>query len=256
MSQEDGSQTGAFRWAWCIVCGQSFTPPPRDITAATTAEVCQRQSTSSLYYTTCSIVCVQLLRSYSFHLGLSALTLEENNFPATTTELNDNLHDVSSHQSPDPPLVLDNTDSRESSFSPPQPLPLPFTLDSFAYGTELFPPLFNIAPPEQDQPGHRVTGGLDQWSPGPFHREKKESSSVTKKPNSIFQCLFPGCNLNLRESRALNRHIWSEHREWAQANNVERREEIKCPHPGCPRRGRKDNIMRHFRTKHKETDAS
>ncbi|KAK0667699.1 hypothetical protein QBC41DRAFT_134431 [Cercophora samala] len=250
MLPEDKNQDGTLGWAWCRACGQPyFNSLPENITTATTTEASNTLPTSGSHHNTGSIACAQWQHPYDLQLWLSAMTLEENHFTAAT-EQNSYLSDVSSHQSPNMSLVLDTTGSRESSFSPPQPSPLPFMMGSFVYDTDLFPPLISTAPLYQDQPGPQVSGRHIHYSPGKCHREKKKETTAQKRLNPDFQCIYPGCDLNLRETRALNRHIWSEHREWAQQNNVVRLEEIKCPFPGCTRRGRKDNIMRHFRTKH------
>ncbi|KAK4178811.1 hypothetical protein QBC36DRAFT_181783 [Triangularia setosa] len=65
--------------------------------------------------------------------------------------------------------------------------------------------------------------------------------------NPKFQC--PVCNDNCGETRARNRHIWTDHREYAEQNNIPSEQEA-CPFPGCRYRGRKDNVPRHYKTQH------
>ncbi|KAK4186263.1 hypothetical protein QBC35DRAFT_387655, partial [Podospora australis] len=50
-------------------------------------------------------------------------------------------------------------------------------------------------------------------------------------------------------TRALNRHLWAIHPEYAQQAGIPSTVEV-CPVPSCGYRGRKDNVVRHQRLKH------
>ncbi|KAK4464423.1 hypothetical protein QBC42DRAFT_45780 [Cladorrhinum samala] len=58
------------------------------------------------------------------------------------------------------------------------------------------------------------------------------------------RCPIRGCQAGSGETRDLNRHLWTNHREYARENNVPK-EEIPCDFPGCDYKGRKDNVKRH-----------
>ncbi|KAH7368891.1 hypothetical protein B0T11DRAFT_327029 [Plectosphaerella cucumerina] len=49
--------------------------------------------------------------------------------------------------------------------------------------------------------------------------------------------------------RDLERHLQARHRDVAERANV-RSETRECPHPGCEHRGRRDNVSRHYESKH------
>ncbi|KAK4187667.1 hypothetical protein QBC35DRAFT_384428 [Podospora australis] len=86
---------------------------------------------------------------------------------------------------------------------------------------------------------------------GPDKRYKRQCDldkhlhNHTKRRQCPFtNCTWPGG----AETKDLNRHLWTNHRDYAQQNDI-KREEKPCGFPGCNYYGRKDNLKRHRDTK-------
>ncbi|KAK4163695.1 hypothetical protein QBC43DRAFT_300935 [Cladorrhinum sp. PSN259] len=77
------------------------------------------------------------------------------------------------------------------------------------------------------------------------------NSSITagksSPTNTRFTC--PECHHNLRETRELNRHLWRDHPAYAETHGIPS-EKKACPVDGCTYRGRKDNLLRHCKSRH------
>ncbi len=60
----------------------------------------------------------------------------------------------------------------------------------------------------------------------------------------------PVCFDTKGSARDVDRHIWAHHRDYATEHQVPS-EERRCPHRHCPYVGRKDNLNRHIKAKHR-----
>ncbi|KAK4178810.1 hypothetical protein QBC36DRAFT_323990 [Triangularia setosa] len=247
MSVDDTNEQENSRRTSFITSSQYYTPLPKDTTTNTAVPV--SHLTPELNYTTIS--CIPWHRSYDLQLEreLELMILEENHISAVFEQY-DYQH-VSGHESPVLPPIFNTQGLGQSTYSAPQPPPLTFTLTPPVHDKKLSPSFTSAIPTYPDQPDLRPINTPNYCSSGTRQKREQKVTSVKRKLNPNFQCLHPSCTRNLGEARALNRHVWAAHREWAQENNVLRCEEISCPYPGCTRRGRKDNIKRHFMTRHK-----
>ncbi|KAK4197101.1 hypothetical protein QBC40DRAFT_108385 [Triangularia verruculosa] len=237
------------RNTWFVMANQHFMPLPED-TKTTTNDLTALATSEPSYL---PIPYDPWHQSYDLDLGLSLMSLNENRHD---TVLRPNVYQpASQHEGTILPLFYATT-YEEPEFSPSQSPAPPFVAAPFAplTGSMGPAPYHDAVPRYTHRPDPQFTGEHRDESPSPGLQQQKgkRTASLKKKLNPKFRCLHPGCSENPGEARALNRHIWSAHREWAQENKVFRCEEMACPFPGCPRRGRKDNIMRHFRTKHKQ----
>ncbi|KAK3305258.1 uncharacterized protein B0T15DRAFT_397993 [Chaetomium strumarium] len=70
---------------------------------------------------------------------------------------------------------------------------------------------------------------------------KKHERSTHRQP---FRCHLQGCGKGHADQRALHRHFWTRHREYAELHNIPS-ERAKCPH--CDYEGRGDNLKRHMK---------
>jgi hypothetical protein len=70
---------------------------------------------------------------------------------------------------------------------------------------------------------------------------RKHERNAHKQP---FRCHLTGCGKGHADQRALHRHIWTRHREYAELHNIPS-ERAKCPH--CDYEGRGDNLKRHMK---------
>ncbi|KAK4237000.1 zinc finger protein zas1 [Achaetomium macrosporum] len=70
---------------------------------------------------------------------------------------------------------------------------------------------------------------------------KKHERSTHRLP---FRCHLPGCGKAHADQRALHRHFWTRHREYAELHHIPS-ERAKCPH--CEYEGRGDNLKRHMK---------
>ncbi|KAK4163694.1 hypothetical protein QBC43DRAFT_212206, partial [Cladorrhinum sp. PSN259] len=77
----------------------------------------------------------------------------------------------------------------------------------------------------------------------------QNSSQPKRPPNPLYTC--SQCGEPCSETRALHRHLWAKHPEFAEQNKTPS-EKKKCPFAGCGYYGRKDNVLRHHRLKHQK----
>ncbi|KAK4033522.1 zinc finger protein zas1 [Parachaetomium inaequale] len=83
-----------------------------------------------------------------------------------------------------------------------------------------------------------------------------------RKHRTSFHCPIPGdggkppnnkrCTQGFLDARALHRHLWTQHKEYARAHNLPS-EQVRCP--VCAYTGRGDNVARHVRQRHGEGGA-
>ncbi|KAK0737317.1 hypothetical protein B0T21DRAFT_162128 [Apiosordaria backusii] len=246
MFAEDTNGQDTSGRAWFMPSAQYCTPLSKETASTTTVPMTvlsPELNRATISYTP--------WHHYDLQLELSLMTLDESH-ASPVPEQNDYP------QVPDQTFTLlplfNTTGLGPPTFLPPQPAPIPFAaapLAPPAHDTGPSPPIISSVPTYMHQPGPEPIVASSYESSGTRQKKEKKATSIKRKLNPRFQCLHPGCNLNLGEARALNRHIWAAHREWAQENRVVRSEEMACPFPGCKHRGRKDNVLRHFKTKHK-----
>ncbi|KAK4126775.1 hypothetical protein N657DRAFT_677509 [Parathielavia appendiculata] len=94
-----------------------------------------------------------------------------------------------------------------------------------------------------------------------LHRYLKDNSNFPLPPRNkkherkhrqpSFYCPLPHCGKGHSDKRALARHLWAQHPDFARESNT-RSEKVKCSHPGCPYEGRKDNFKRHMQRHEKK----
>jgi hypothetical protein len=81
-----------------------------------------------------------------------------------------------------------------------------------------------------------------------FHQLSNPPKNRSKKSHSERKRCFV-CGKITRTARDTNRHIWTEHPQYAAENQIP--SEVRdCPSPACEYHGRQDNVSRHFRRKH------
>ncbi|KAH8880234.1 hypothetical protein GQ53DRAFT_755219 [Thozetella sp. PMI_491] len=98
------------------------------------------------------------------------------------------------------------------------------------------------AMPDQQMQGHQAYPPMQaSFPPSPSRDQGGRKRTTT----------CPVCSDTKGSARDLDRHLWTHHRDYAVENQIPS-EERPCPYPHCPYVGRKDNLSRHIKTRHRD----
>lgn len=85
--------------------------------------------------------------------------------------------------------------------------------------------------------------------------KRAELKKHERKHRLPFKCAVAGCGKGYIDQRALARHLWAQHPQFASKTET-RSERKRCPYPSCDYEGRHDNVARHARKKHPSFSVS